>query len=254
MDTIQFNELKLLTGSFETAADWLIYKSLNRPKNNPCITVHINLFNYYKIHTQDLNGINISTYCSLIFDGIGMKLGAKVLGQDWTPDLNGTDLFPMVMQRVQREKIKVFFLGASAHNIEAAKLKCQSQYPGLDIVGARSGYFSSDQHAEVISTIKNSGAQLLIVGRGDLCYLDFLIDNRTDFGVSLIWNVGGLFDFVSRLKPRAPLWVRRSRLEWLFRFAIEPKRMWKRNLVPPLWFLAHSIVQGRQLTWYPPTS
>jgi exopolysaccharide biosynthesis WecB/TagA/CpsF family protein len=60
----------------------------------------------------------------------------------------------------------------------------------------------------------------------------------------LIWTAGGLFDFVSGAKPRAPRWLRRLRLEWLYRLGLEPRRMWRRNTIPPLW-LAARVLRAR---------
>ena len=234
---VNFLDLKLLTGSFNNATDWIIEDIMNASVDSLKIIFHINVLNFYNLRSSKLIQDKIASKSTLLFDGIGMKVGAYILGMKWLPDLNGTDLFPMVMKKAQLSGIKIYFVGASNESIKKAVNHCREKYPGIKIVGYYNGYFEKNEEKKVVQSIKNSGAQLLMVGRGGIDYSDFIIDNRNKFGVCLIWNVGGLFDFISGNKPRAPLWLRKCKLEWLFRFIIEPKRMWERNFIIAPWFI-----------------
>jgi len=93
----------------------------------------------------------------------------------------------------------------------------------------------------VVRRINRSGAQLLLVGRGAPLQDEFILRWYLELDVRVVWAVGGLFDFLSGTKPRAPDALRRLHLEWLYRLAREPRRMWFRNLPVPLWFAGRVI-------------
>jgi N-acetylglucosaminyldiphosphoundecaprenol N-acetyl-beta-D-mannosaminyltransferase len=234
---IRLGNLPLVTGSFANAADWLVELALAAPAW-PVVVSHINACNYYYLQKRPALRDRLAKEAVLILDGIGMKIGCRILGLGWLPDLNGTDLFPFVMERASRERLRIFCLGSEQHVADAAAGEISRRYPGVEIAGSRGGFFDADEEDGIVSSVNGSGAQMLLVGRGFLRQETFALKHLARLNVSLVWNVGGLFDFVSAAKPRAPLFMRRARLEWLFRFLREPGRMWHRNLVAAPRFLA----------------
>jgi exopolysaccharide biosynthesis WecB/TagA/CpsF family protein len=157
--------------------------------------------------------------------------------------LNGTDLFPLVADRARRSHLPLYFLGGTLDVVRAAAQRCVVQYPGLELVGYESGFFEAVDEAHVVRRINRSGAQMLLVGRGAPLQDEFVLRWCSELDVSVVWAVGGLFDFLSGAKPRAPNAIRRLRLEWLYRFLHEPRRMWFRNVPEPVWFAARVISQ-----------
>lgn len=237
LELIRFKELSLLVGPFDDLAEWFEERILARP-DIPCIVTHININNFCKLQRDPLLLDELSSDGVLIMDGIGMKAGCFLQGLGWIRDLNGTDLFPLVMKKADTHNIRLFLLGSETQVVGRAAAAISDNYSGIEISGHHGGYFSAGEESSVISLINDSNADVLLVGRGFPAQEIFSLKHRKDLRVSLIWNVGGLFDFISGAKPRAPRLLRALRLEWLFRFALEPKRMWRRNLVEaPRFFL-----------------
>jgi exopolysaccharide biosynthesis WecB/TagA/CpsF family protein len=183
----------------------------------------------------------VGRQCLLLFDGVGMKLGAVLRRKGWVPDVNGTDLFPEVMRLAAARGLRLFFLGGTQEVVQEAVARARARHAGLQVAGFRSGYFGRHQEGEIVERINASGAQLLLVGMGCPLQEAFTLRNLRALEVPVIWQVGGLFDFVSGNKPRAPMLIRRARLEWGFRLALEPRRMWYRYLVVPAWFLQRCL-------------
>jgi len=241
-NTIDFLGLPLITGTVNEIVGWLIAQ-INCSHQSPIIVTHINANNYYILSNNPRLCRNLERNGYLLFDGIAMKLAATGLGLGWIPDLNGTDLFPLVMTKLVEQKVPLYLVGGSELVIEKTVQQLRSFWTEINIVGYTPGYFNETEEDQVVQSINASGAKVLLVGRGFPIQEEFSLRQRTKLKVSLIWNVGGLFDFLSGNKPRAPLWLRRMRLEWLFRLALEPHRLWARTFIVGPWLLSHIFVQ-----------
>lgn len=235
--------LPLLSGELNIFANWILYL-VSKQNSTPIIIEHINLNNCFQIWSDKKLSLDLSINAPLIFDGIGMEIAALILGLGWHKSTNGTDLFPVVADMAQVEQIPIYFLGSSSEIVRRAVENIQRQFPRIVIVGYHSGYFSVEEEESIVMDINKSNARLLLVGLGVPKQDFFALRNRERLNVSAIWGVGGLFDFLSGAKPRAPLFLRKLRLEWLFRFALEPKRMWRRNIVIPPLFFAQVLKQA----------
>lgn len=176
-------------------------------------------------------------------DGLGVDIASKVLfGSTFPDNLNGTDFCPAYLANTRRA-LKIFLLGGEAGVAEAAAVTLKERYPQHDIVGVRDGYFGAAKDAEVVAQIRESGADTLFCGMGNLKQEDWLALHADATGCSVAFAVGAFLDFVSETKPRAPEWFRRNRLEWLFRMLLEPKRLHRRYLVDGVLFLARVFGQ-----------
>jgi exopolysaccharide biosynthesis WecB/TagA/CpsF family protein len=240
--TVPFLGLPLMVGDLERMADWIAEQAA-RPAAAPVPVAHINVHNYYHLRRDPDSFRRVRQHYRLIFDGIGMKIGAYLLGLGLLPDLNGTDMFPLVMERASERNLGVYFLGGTPEVVERAVRATRERVPGIDIRGFRHGYFQSAEEPGIADAVARSGAALVLLSRGSDIQDRFVLRYRDRLGAPVIWNVGGLFDFISGAKPRAPAPIRRLRAEWLFRFLLEPRRMWHRNLVAAPWFLGHVIRQ-----------
>lgn len=176
-------------------------------------------------------------------DGSGIATASRMQGTGPVPNANGTDLFPLLMDRFSETGRSVFFLGATEATIRAMEEKTRARWPSLRIAGVRAGYL--DDHAAAAREVAASGADVLFVGMG-VPRQELWIDRHADrTGVAVVLAVGGLFDFYSDRMPRAPVWMRSLGIEWIFRLLMEPRRMWKRYLVGNIVFLARSVRLGR---------
>lgn len=175
----------------------------------------------------------------LLNDGIGIKLGAKIWGIHVGENLNGTDLIPLFLRRCEAEGWSVYLLGSSEENVGEAVRRIKNTYHQLAIAGGHHGFFRSDD--EMVREINRSGADALLVGMGMPLQEKFIGRHERDLTPRVRIAVGGYIDFVSGKKPRAPRIMRELNLEWLFRMMLEPRRMWRRNVIGHLQFFIKVI-------------
>lgn len=178
---------------------------------------------------------NILNSADLVLpDGIGLKIAAKIFGETIPENLVGTDFAPALMERLAGHGYKVFFLGGAEGVARKAAENISGRIPEIKIAGAHSGYFMDN--GDVINKINMSGADLLFVGMGVPLQEKWISGNRDRLRPKICLGVGAFFDVLSGRIPRAPLWMRRICLEWLWRLLMEPGRLWRRYLVDGVQF------------------
>ncbi|RUW34648.1 MULTISPECIES: WecB/TagA/CpsF family glycosyltransferase [unclassified Mesorhizobium] len=164
-------------------------------------------------------------------DGVGVDIAAKLLyGAPFPDNLNGTDFIPAFLQASTRP-LTVALLGATRVNAEAASVKLSALAVQHKFVVVHDGYFSPAEEPAIVERIARLRPDVLLVAMGvprQELWIARHIDARH---CTLPIAVGALLDFLSGTVPRAPLWMRRLRLEWLFRLWIEPGRLWRRYVV-----------------------
>ena len=170
-------------------------------------------------------------------DGIGLVLGARLLGYRVKERVTGIDLFEHLISYANDEKIPIYLLGAKKYTLEKVKKNLIIKHPNLNIVGSHHGYFNQDEDQSIVKEISLSGAKMLFVGMSSP-KKEIFIDTWTDsLGVNLTMGVGGTFDIIAKETRRAPKYIQRIGLEWLFRLIQEPGRMWKRYLYTNSYYL-----------------
>ncbi|ESZ30401.1 MULTISPECIES: WecB/TagA/CpsF family glycosyltransferase [unclassified Mesorhizobium] len=176
-------------------------------------------------------------------DGIGIDLAARLLyGAPFPDNLNGTDFVPAFLQ-ASTTPLTVGLLGATRVNAEAASVKLAALAVQHSFVVIHDGYFPASQEQEIVDRIAALRPDVLLVAMGvprQELWIERHIDARH---CTLPIAVGALLDFLSGAVPRAPLWMRRLRLEWLFRLAVEPSRLWRRYVVGNPLFLLRVVRQ-----------
>lgn len=178
-------------------------------------------------------------------DGIGLQIACKMLGMRMKDNLNGTDLFPILWNRMQDRNMGVYLLGSYPGVAEKMAGNLKRSYPKLKISGYRHGYFSKRECDEIVEEINASGAHLLLVAMG-VPRQEIWIDRfRPRLNVKVVAGVGGLFDFVSGRIPRAPVWIREMGLEWCYRLLREPRRLWRRYIIGNLIFFWNLLRMGK---------
>ena len=170
-------------------------------------------------------------------DGTGILWAARLLGHRVEERVAGIDLMEALIAACARHGYKPYFLGASEAVLEQAMAKLRADHPALQIAGYRNGYFGTEEEAQVVADISNSGAHCLFVAISSPTKERFLRQHRDQLGVPFLMGVGGALDVVAGQVRRAPKWMRHVGLEWLYRLAQEPRRMWRRYLVTNTIFL-----------------
>jgi N-acetylglucosaminyldiphosphoundecaprenol N-acetyl-beta-D-mannosaminyltransferase len=165
-------------------------------------------------------------------DGMPLVLASRLRCRTPLPErVATTDLFHDVARRAEARGATFYLLGATAEVIERAARNVRLTYPRLAIAGFRSGYFGPLQENQVIAEINAASPDILWVGMGVPAEQTFALRNRHLLrNVGIIKTSGGLFDFVSGKNRRAPRWMQSAGLEWLYRVALEPRRLLYRYL------------------------
>lgn len=180
----------------------------------------------------------------LLPDGSGIALAARMSGEKLVDNLNGTDLFLPLCAAAAAEGKSIYLLGAAPGVAQAAADRASDMIPGLQIAGTRDGYFGSDQTDEVIDRINASGADILLVAMGVPMQELWVERHRAALAPRLVMGVGAQFDFHSGRVSRAPKFLRRIGAEWVWRLAIEPRRMAKRYLLGNPVFIGRALRQA----------
>jgi exopolysaccharide biosynthesis WecB/TagA/CpsF family protein len=183
----------------------------------------------------------------LLPDGIGVEIAARMCGAEKPENLNGTDLFPLICARAAAEGTGLFMLGGLPGVADAAAAWACGQWPSLRIRGTHDGYFDAADENALIERINASGAGILFVGFGAPLQEAWIARNRHRLQVPVVMGVGGLFDYYSGRIPRAPKAVRALRSEWIWRLAMEPRRMANRYLVGNASFLVHATFEAARV-------
>lgn len=182
----------------------------------------------------------LATANMILPDGIGVELGARFAGKRLTENLNGTDFCPAFLAEAARRGLSVYLLGGQPGVAETAARNLVAKIPGLRIAGARDGYEGMHNQGAVRAEINRSGADIVLVALGVPMQDVWLAQNAALLNARYTFGVGALLDFLAGRVTRAPKIVRAARCEWVWRLAMEPRRMAKRYLTGNPLFLARA--------------
>lgn len=172
-------------------------------------------------------------------DGQGVVWASRFLGKPLKERVAGIDLMERLVEMASRKNYKVFFLGAKEEIVKTVVDIYSKKYSPDIVAGYRNGYFKKEHERDIARQIADSGANILFVAISSPTKENFLFQNRDILKhVNFTMGVGGSFDVVSGLVRRAPVWMQKWGLEWLYRVYQEPGRMFKRYLVGNAKFIA----------------
>lgn len=198
--------------------------------------------NLSNLMASDVDLTRALQYSLILNDGIGVDIASMVLyGDKFPANLNGTDFVPRFLQKSSRT-LRIYLLGAKPDVNAEALRRFRKIAPQHKFVGGRSGYFTSDEKQKILSEIKKTNPDIVLLALGNPAQELFASRNIHEMGCALVFCVGGLFDFISERTKRAPLLVLKFRSEWLYRLYQEPKRLWKRYLIGNIKFMIRVIV------------
>jgi N-acetylglucosaminyldiphosphoundecaprenol N-acetyl-beta-D-mannosaminyltransferase len=214
-------------------AQWVNDKQPNQRPHHVC-TVNPE---FMVTAQRDVNFRNILRRCDLcIPDGIGLLYAARMLGGSLPQRVTGSDGLPIIAERAAREGWRLYLLGAAEGIAEKTAAILSEQYPGLQIAGVYSGSPAPEEEDAIVERINASQADLLFVAYGAPEQDKWIARNLPRLQVKMAMGVGGAFDFIAGVLPRAPIWLRRAGLEWLYRLYLQPSRI-RRQLRLPLFVL-----------------
>jgi len=178
----------------------------------------------------------------LLNDGIGVDIAGKLIGVHFKENLNGTDLIPQMLEYFEKSRMSVFCFGASEIVVKIAVQNIAAEYPDLSIVGYCDGY--EDDVELVVNKINESRADAVILGMGVPRQEVWVANNGNRLtSAGILVSGGAIFDFISGNVLRAPQFLRRVKLEWLFRLVQEPIRLFSRYILGSFVFLYYVITR-----------
>lgn len=187
-----------------------------------------------KKNPEILQALKITTLANV--DGILLKFALQFLGYNVPDRLDTPSIFLRLMEICQRKQLRIFLLGSKVEDLNTIISNLNTTYEGIRIVGSHHGFFSTEEEFQVIENIKNCRPDIIFLGMPSPKKEVFMLRNKEKFIFKASLGVGGVFDIVAGKKKPAPTWIKKMKIEWLYRFVQEPHRLFKRYLDMFLYF------------------
>jgi len=180
---------------------------------------------------------------------IGKLNGCRAMGRVYGPDL-----MLMICEFTRDTGYSHFLYGGGEGVAEQLRRNLEARFPGIIIAGTYTPPFrplTEAEDTELIRLVNEKKPDIIWVGLSTPKQENFMVRYREKFDATLLFGVGAAFDFHAGRVRQAPLWMQRSGLEWLFRLASEPRRLWRRYLKNNPLFVLHFLCQCTGLRKYP---
>ena len=170
--------------------------------------------------------------CGIInADGASVIMASKFLGKPLPERVAGIDLMISLIELSEKKNYSIYLLGAKQSVVEKTAEVLKERYPQLNITGIHNGYFTKEDWSFISSELKERNPDFIFVGITSPLK-EYLVEYlQKDGNKGVFMGVGGSFDVISGKIPRAPMWMQKTGLEWLFRVLQEPKRLFKRYFI-----------------------
>jgi N-acetylglucosaminyldiphosphoundecaprenol N-acetyl-beta-D-mannosaminyltransferase len=209
--------------------DWLLRKAQGSDIGAATFITYLNA------HCSNVAG-NDAEYAAILqraeavyADGQAIVWASGFLGDALPERVNAADFILELLRRGAGENLKIFLLGSAPGVAERAAARFRAEIPALQIVGVRDGFF--DDEAQLLADITAAAPDILLVGMGVPLQEKWVAAHLPQLNAHVVWCVGAMFEYYGEARARAPVWMRKAGLEWLFRLVLEPRRMWRRYLV-----------------------
>ncbi len=192
-----------------------------------CVSnVHVTMESYDSSEYRAIvNGADLVTP-----DGMPLVWALRLFGVAEATRVYGPTLTEHVLERAANAEVAVGFYGATPEVLTRLLEACRRRFPHLPVAYAHAPPFrqlTPEEDALVVREMNGSGARILFVGLGCPKQERWMAAHKGSVNAVML-GVGAAFDFLAGLKPQAPGWMQRAGLEWLFRLATEPRRLWRR--------------------------
>ena len=168
-------------------------------------------------------------------DGVSLLWAARILGQHLKMRVNGTDLLEKLCENSIKNRFRFFFLGGRPGAAKKAQKILQLRNKNLNIVGTYCPPYGfenvSSELIKINYRIKEAAPEILFVGLGAPKQELWIYRNYIKLNIPVSIGIGVSFELISGMVPRAPVFMQKNGLEWLFRLLVEPKRLWKRYIL-----------------------
>ncbi len=179
-------------------------------------------------------------------DGMPMVWVSRLRGYKDVSRVYGPDLMLAACERSLKTGWRHFLFGSTDAILEKLSGRLQARFPNLNIVGMFSppfGELDPQADARIVQSINEAAPDIVWVGLGMPKQERWMAEHRAALTAPVLIGVGAAFDFHAGVKPQAPRWMQRSGLEWVFRLATEPRRLWHRYFPNVPRFMALEALQ-----------
>jgi N-acetylglucosaminyldiphosphoundecaprenol N-acetyl-beta-D-mannosaminyltransferase len=194
---------------------------------------------------SDVELRHILTNAHLVLcDGTPLVWASRLLGNRLPERVAGSDLAPVLLKVAAQKQYRVFLLGATPDSVQQAASRLKRDQPSLLLAGCYSPPFSAlleMDHEEIKRRVREARPDLLLVAFGCPKAEKWIAMHYRELGVPVVVGVGATIDFLAGRVKRAPGWMQRGGMEWIFRMACEPRRLFRRYM-KDLWVFGRKIV------------
>ena len=190
-------------------------------------------------------------------DGMPLVWAGRTAGARRMERVCGPDLMPAVCELAAAQGYSSFFYGGRTGVADLLAERLQRRYPALKVAGTYTPPFrelSEDEDQEVVQLINKAGPQLVWVGLGTPKQERWMASHIDRLNANVLIGIGAAFDVHAGLSSRAPVWMQRSGLEWTYRLAHEPRRLWRRYLYTSAPFFIRLAARPPRLIQEPSTT
>jgi len=221
--------------------------AMRRQEALQCIDQRLSTGNPLRVAFANANLLNLARTAPplrevlhdfLVFnDGVALDLACRAIHNRAFPEnLNGTDFIPAFLSGT-RHQLRVFLLGGVPGVAEVSQRNLARKYPRHRFVGTHTGFFSDSDTPRIVRAIRAANADILLVGMGNPRQEWWLARHLEATGCTIGFAIGAFIDFSAGRTTRAPQIIRAMHAEWLFRLALEPRRLMRRYTVDTSQFL-----------------
>jgi len=185
----------------------------------------------------------------LTIDSFIIYYAARLFGKPAAKPVHATRLALRFLPVMNNKVYSLYVLGAKDDVVRKAVENIKAQYPRVNILGFHHGYFDINNDKQIVRDIKEKRPDVLFVGMSSPLKENFISKNLKEMNIPVSIAVGGGVDIIAGKCRLAPLWVSKLGVEWFYRFAQEPKRMWKRYTITNIKFmglLVKEIFKGKK--------
>ena len=176
---------------------------------------------------------NFTSSNSLIIpDGVGIQIAAKFLKTPVKEKIAGIDLMKEIIKKLESENKSIYLLGTTDENLKACVANIVMEFPQVNIAGYKDGYFDINNPVELLNEIKEKKPYAIFVAMGCPRQEEFIVRYMNELPCSIFMGVGGSFDVIAEKVNRAPKWMIKLGLEWLYRVTKEPWRIKRLGSIP----------------------
>lgn len=215
------------TGSFDSMTNEIIALAVSKQSANICVA---NVHMLVEAH-EDASFATVVNSANMVTpDGMPLIWALRLLHGVKNDRVAGMDLLPSLLTGAIDKNLPVFFYGGSQKMLDATSGYIKNTYPSLNIAGLYSPPFralTKEEDESVIEMINNSGARLVFVVLGCPKQEKWMASMKGKINATMV-GVGGALPVLVGEQKRAPQWMQRNGLEWLYRLIQEPGRLWKR--------------------------